>query len=232
MKLYSFKILSVALLFYPLCFTGVLTSHSCRFCSSFGESRVGIAVWRTLSGYFSSRFLGQKMEPCGIKYFETHCLQSALIFVQSCGSEKVVSTPSSVGNISGVWPEAWTHFLQHWKIETSRRSQMLLSDKWSIFFAAEIGIKRILNERFFLPGIFSRPSLLAFVLCSSSFWLFSPPFLRGKADSKVWTHILALIEFLRSGQLIIQVTSPAHWFKKPTNLGKWAPITKVSKNYS
>ncbi|CAI9086896.1 OLC1v1020819C1 [Oldenlandia corymbosa var. corymbosa] len=67
--------------------------------------------------------------------------------------------------------------------------------------AAEIGIKRILSGRFQVPVALSRLLQIAFVL-SSSFWLFFPPFRRGKADTKTCTEILAFIEFLKTSSLV------------------------------
>ncbi|XP_022847597.1 acyl-CoA--sterol O-acyltransferase 1-like [Olea europaea var. sylvestris] len=71
-----------------------------------------------------------------------------------------------------------------------------------VSLAMEIGIKKLLKARFTLPRIVSGPLTLAFVI-TTSFWLFFPPFLRGKADFKGCTESIAFIEFVKNHQLIL-----------------------------
>lgn len=67
--------------------------------------------------------------------------------------------------------------------------------------AIEIGLKKAVNGKFRLPPTVSGPLAVMFVVVTS-FWLFFPPFLRGKADMKACTESLAFLEFVRSGKLI------------------------------
>lgn len=65
----------------------------------------------------------------------------------------------------------------------------------------EIAAKRALKGKIWIPGIISGPLTLAFVIYTS-FWLFLPPFLRGRADWKGCTESLAFIEFVKHQRLI------------------------------
>ncbi|CAI9783964.1 unnamed protein product [Fraxinus pennsylvanica] len=70
-----------------------------------------------------------------------------------------------------------------------------------VSLAMEIGIKKLLKGRFTLPRIASGPLTLAFVM-TTSFWLFFPPFLRGKADLKGCNESIAFIEFVKNHKLV------------------------------
>ncbi|KAL3521889.1 hypothetical protein ACH5RR_014723 [Cinchona calisaya] len=70
-----------------------------------------------------------------------------------------------------------------------------------VALAVEIALKRALNGKIWLPGIVSGPLTLVFVIYTS-FWLFFPPFLRGRADWKGCTESLAFIEFVKHRHLI------------------------------
>ncbi|XP_073157667.1 probable long-chain-alcohol O-fatty-acyltransferase 5 [Henckelia pumila] len=67
--------------------------------------------------------------------------------------------------------------------------------------SVEIGIKKMVNGRFTVPGIVSGPIAVAYVIYTS-FWLFFPPFLRTKAEIKGCTESLALWEFLKTRRLV------------------------------
>ncbi|VFQ88914.1 unnamed protein product [Cuscuta campestris] len=65
----------------------------------------------------------------------------------------------------------------------------------------EMGIKRSINRKYWLPQIVSRPLALTFVILTC-FWLFLPPFLRNKADVKGCTEAMAFIEFVKHRRLV------------------------------
>ncbi|RAL39523.1 hypothetical protein DM860_003056 [Cuscuta australis] len=65
----------------------------------------------------------------------------------------------------------------------------------------EIGIKRSINRKYWLPQIVSRLLALTFVILTC-FWLFLPPFLRNKADVKGCTEAMAFLEFVKHGRLV------------------------------
>ncbi|XP_057765000.1 probable long-chain-alcohol O-fatty-acyltransferase 5 [Salvia miltiorrhiza] len=71
--------------------------------------------------------------------------------------------------------------------------------------SAEIVVKKMLPEKFRLPGVVSGMLTLGYVI-STSFWLFFPPFIAAGADLKGCTESLAFLEFLKTRRLI----SPAH----------------------
>lgn len=70
-----------------------------------------------------------------------------------------------------------------------------------VCLAAEIAAKRALKGKICIPGIVSGPLTIAFVIYTS-FWLFFPPFLRGRAEWKGCTESLAFVEFVRHQRLI------------------------------
>lgn len=70
-----------------------------------------------------------------------------------------------------------------------------------VSLAVEIAAKRALKGKIWIPGIISGPLTLAFVIYTS-FGLFFPPFLRGRADWKGCTEALAFIEFVKHQRLI------------------------------
>lgn len=65
----------------------------------------------------------------------------------------------------------------------------------------EIGLKKVVNGKFRLPAMVSRPLTIMYVVVTS-FWLFFPPFLRGNADVKGCTEFLAFVEFVWNGKLV------------------------------
>ncbi|XP_060215802.1 acyl-CoA--sterol O-acyltransferase 1-like [Lycium barbarum] len=66
----------------------------------------------------------------------------------------------------------------------------------------EIVIKKLWNGKTWVPKIISVPLTLSFML-HTSFWLFLPPLLRGRADVNGWcTESLAFLEFIRYGKLV------------------------------
>lgn len=70
-----------------------------------------------------------------------------------------------------------------------------------VCLALEIGIKKAINGRFWLPGIVSGPLSLSFVILTS-FWLFFPPFLRNKPDVKGCKELFAFIESVKHKKLV------------------------------
>ncbi|KAL1537274.1 putative long-chain-alcohol O-fatty-acyltransferase 5 [Salvia divinorum] len=70
-----------------------------------------------------------------------------------------------------------------------------------VSLSAEIVVKRVMPERFWVGGGVSGPVTVAYVIWSS-FWLFFPPFLRAGADLKGCTESLAFVEFLKTRRLI------------------------------
>ncbi|XP_015057976.1 acyl-CoA--sterol O-acyltransferase 1-like [Solanum pennellii] len=65
----------------------------------------------------------------------------------------------------------------------------------------EIVIKKLLNGTVLVPKIISGPLALGFIILTS-FWLFFPPFLRGKAEIKACTEFIAFLEFAKYGNLV------------------------------
>ncbi|KAL3625023.1 hypothetical protein CASFOL_031691 [Castilleja foliolosa] len=65
----------------------------------------------------------------------------------------------------------------------------------------EIVVKKVLDGKFMGPGFVSRPLTLVYVMYTS-FWLFFPPFLRGKAEFKACTETLAFVEFVKTRRLV------------------------------
>lgn len=70
-----------------------------------------------------------------------------------------------------------------------------------VALSLEIAIKKIVNGKFLVPRVISGPLALAFIIFTS-FWLFFPPFLRGKADVKGCTEFIAFLEFAKYGKLV------------------------------
>ncbi|XP_031125006.1 acyl-CoA--sterol O-acyltransferase 1-like [Ipomoea triloba] len=65
----------------------------------------------------------------------------------------------------------------------------------------EIGVKKWLKGRFWVPGFVSGPLAVCFVILTS-FWLFFPPFLKNKADVKVCSEFLAFVETVKHHTLV------------------------------
>ncbi|KAH0713999.1 hypothetical protein KY290_006866 [Solanum tuberosum] len=65
----------------------------------------------------------------------------------------------------------------------------------------EIVIKKLLNGKVLVPKIISGPLAIGFIILTS-FWLFFPPFLRGKAEIKACTEFIAFLEFAKYGNLV------------------------------
>nr|GMD04917.1 acyl-CoA--sterol O-acyltransferase 1-like [Ipomoea batatas] len=70
-----------------------------------------------------------------------------------------------------------------------------------VCLAMEIGAKKAINGRFWLPGFVSGPLSLSFVILTS-FWLFFPPFLRNKPDVKGCQEVLAFIQFVKHKKVV------------------------------
>ncbi|KAG6394126.1 hypothetical protein SASPL_144705 [Salvia splendens] len=70
-----------------------------------------------------------------------------------------------------------------------------------VSLSAEIVVKRVVPERFWVGRAVSGPATVAYVVWSS-FWLFFPPFLRAGADVKGCTESLAFVEFLKTRRLV------------------------------
>ncbi|KAM3328084.1 acyl-CoA-sterol O-acyltransferase 1-like [Capsicum galapagoense] len=93
-----------------------------------------------------------------------------------------------------------------------------LKPSWEVTFffiihgvalSLEIVIKKLLNGKIMIPKIISGPLTLGFIIFTS-FWLFFPPFLRGKADVKACAEFIAFLEFVKCGKLVspTNVTCP------------------------
>ncbi|XP_055816143.1 acyl-CoA--sterol O-acyltransferase 1-like [Solanum dulcamara] len=78
-----------------------------------------------------------------------------------------------------------------------------------VALTVEIMTKKLLNGKVLVPKIISGPLTLGFIIFTS-FWLFFPPFLRGKAEVKACTEFMAFLEFAKCGKLVspTNVTCP------------------------
>ncbi|KAM3328082.1 acyl-CoA-sterol O-acyltransferase 1-like [Capsicum galapagoense] len=74
-----------------------------------------------------------------------------------------------------------------------------------VALSLEVMIKKLLNGKICIPKFISGPLTLLFIILTS-FWLFFPPFLRGRPDFKACTEYIAFLQFIRYGKLV----SPAN----------------------
>ncbi|WOH12141.1 hypothetical protein DCAR_0831640 [Daucus carota subsp. sativus] len=115
--------------------------------------------------------------------------------------KKLAALPAVIATffVSGLMHELIFYSYQRQKTNWQAMGFFMLH---GVALAVEIGIKKMVNGKFRVPRMLSRPLTLTFVIVTS-FWLFFPPFLRGNiAEVKSCKETLAFVEFVKHGRLV------------------------------